>query len=142
MNFNGDPKGSPFNYYTKVVECSKECSNFTKSENRNFIGYADTKKSITTFPKIFACNMGGNEGGSMEFPIHIVVIVVIVYSYYLAKVLKKLIYHFFCYMRNFEKLIKTLNITMSAIEKRTTLGLLHIYSFDTKVSNLGEGDYH
>lgn len=142
MNFNGDPEGSPFNYYTKVAGCSKECSNFTRSENRNFIGSADTKNPITTFLHFLSCYMGGNEGGSLEFPIHNVVNVVIVYPYYLTKVLKKSIYHLFYYLRNFAKLIKTFQIIVSTTNKRTFLNSPRIYYIDTIVSKLGVGDYH
>jgi hypothetical protein len=140
MIYSGGPREFLLNYYRKVVKSSTKSSKFLDAENLCFTDSTNTKLPPTPnllFP-LYTCTCN-KRGIFMEFPIHKVVIVVIVYCHYLLKVLKKSIYHLFYYHNFFSNLIQKRSITESAPNKWDFSDILLFYYFDTKVSKIRQG---
>ncbi len=134
MIYSGDP--SSLDYYRKVVKNSKESSKFLCAENRNITDSINTKMSLAAFLH-FSMYIYVRKGGEyMEFPIHKVVIVVIVCIHYLQKVLKKPIDYYFYYHKFFVKSLQRPYITEFIINKWNISKKLLLCYFDTIVSNI------
>ena len=119
-----------------VVECCKESCNSVSSKNLYFSKFAAKLMAITTLLCYMSCT---KRGIYLEFPILIVVIVVIVYSYYLLKALRKSLYTIF-YNTIFRKNIRKIQYsTDSPSNSGQVANLLHFNIIDTDVSKIKGG---